>query len=327
MRRQVWAAGIAFAILAGARAADVRDVIVDQDGALDDLVALSLLMRAPGVQVRAVTICPGDSYLEPATRATQRFLERLGGRNIPIAQGHSEGVNPFPAKWRQDSGEVLGIPALRAVAARASNPVVAGDAPHLLAKLLSGGHAYTILETGPLTNIADALRIDPSIKRNIRRLYVMGGAVRVAGNVEQKGHDGSAEWNIFNEPQAAADVIRSGVPITLVPLDATNRVPLTRPFIERLAAQSSLASQLAAQTWRLAANQQGTGTYYFWDPLTAAALVDPSVIRTERLTIRVITAGASQGRTVEDPRGSAMEVAVDAGREPVEKMFLNLLSK
>jgi purine nucleosidase len=155
----------------------------------------------------------------------------------------------------------------------------------------------------------------------------MGGAVRVRGNVQLAGHDGSAEWNIFNQPQAAASVIRSGIAISLIPLDATNKVPLTRGFIERLAAQPSLASQLAAQALRLALTSTGTDQYYFWDTLTAAALLDPSIVTTERLKIRVVTSGASQGRTIEDPRGRPLEVAIDASRERVEKMFLDLLGR
>ena len=307
-----------------ARSAAIPDVIVDQDGGIDDLVAIALLMRSPSVHVRAITICPADSYLDPATRATQLFVDRLGGRKIAIAQGHSEGTNPFPAKWRKDAGRVLRIAALSGVAPSRANPIAAEDAPHYLVKLLSGDHPYTILETGPLTNIAAALAIDPAIKRNITRVYAMGGAVRVPGNVASGTHDGSAEWNIFNQPQAAADVIRSGISITLIPLDATSKVPLTRTFLDRLAAQPSIASQLAAQSWRIA--QQGIDQYYFWDTLTAAALLDPAVIRTERLKIRVIVSRASEGRTVEDPRGSPIEVALDANREKVEQMFLTLLS-
>jgi purine nucleosidase len=151
--------------------------------------------------------------------------------------------------------------------------------------------------------------------------------VRVAGNVEQPGHDGSAEWNFFNQPQAAAVVVGSGVPITLVPLDATNKVPLTRRFLDQLGAQSSAASQLAVQAWRLAANQPGTDQYYFWDTLTAAVMLDPSIAKTENLKISVVTAGASQGRTREDPHGNPVQVAVDARQDRVERLFLDVLGR
>ena len=313
-------------IATSARLLSAGDVIIDHDGDVDDLIAISLLVRSPSVRVRGIAICPADSYLEPATRATQLFLERLGARDIPIAQGHSEGANPFPAKWRSDAARVLEVPQLASLSAK-SNPVVSDDAPHFLAKALSGGGDFTILETGPLTNVADALRINPSIKKHISRIFVMGGAVRVRGNVEQTGHDGSAEWNFFNQPQAAADVIRSGIPITLVSLDATNRTPLTQAFLDRLARQPAAASQLAAQSWRLVVGMMGNEQYYFWDTLTAATLLDPSVVKTERLKIRVVTTGISQGRSVEDPDGAPVDVAVDTDRERVEQMFLTLLGK
>jgi purine nucleosidase len=307
--------------------AQVLDVIIDHDGGVDDLIAISLLMKSSAVHVRAITICPADSYLEPATRATQLFVDRLGGENITIAQGHSEGTNPFPAGWRKDAARVLTISALAGIPPKSTNSLVADDAAHHLAKLLGGSQRYAILETGPLTNIADALKVNPAIKSNISRIYVMGGAVRAAGNVEQPGHDGSAEWNFFNQPQAAAGVIQSGIPITLIPLDATNKVPLTRGFVDRLSAQSSVASQLASQSWRLAATQEGTDPYYFWDTLTAAAMLDRSVVTIENLKVRVVTDGASQGRTVEDPNGTLIEVAVDASQEKVERMFLDVLSR
>src|SRR5438132_1208429 len=122
-------------------------VIIDHDGGIDDLIAISLLIKSSAVYVRAITICPGDSYLEPATRATQLFLERLGGENITIAQGHSEGRNPFPAAWRKDAARVLTIPALAGAQPKSTNPIVDEDAPHHLAKLLSGSERYAILET------------------------------------------------------------------------------------------------------------------------------------------------------------------------------------
>ena len=302
------------------------DVVVDQDVGGDDLIAVSLLMHSHAVRIHAVAICPADSYLDSATRATQLFIDRNGGDGITIAQGHNEGINRFPDEWRRDAARILNIAALRGVEPTNRNPVVAADAPHHLASVLSKGK-FVILETGPLTNVAEALKIDRSIAAHISRIYVMGGAVRVAGNVEHPGHDGSAEWNIYNEPKAADEVIRSGIPITLIALDATNAVPLTRRFVNQLAAQPSAASQLAAQAWEQMLPRDGNVLYYFWDTLTAAALLDRSLVKIETMRIRVVTEGPSQGRTVEDPNGSPIEVAVGASQERVEKMFLDILGR
>lgn len=314
------------AALAKSRHAPAPDVIVDQDGGVDDLIAMSLLLKSGQARVVAITICPADSYLKPTTTATQLFVDKLGARGVMIAKGHSEGRNPFPAEWRRDAARVLGIDALKGATPTGANPLAATDAAHTLVRLLSGPRRYTILETGPLTNIADALKLNPAIARHIRRIYIMGGAIRVPGNVSQPGHDGSAEWNLFNQPQAAADVLASGIPITLVPLDATNRVPLHAAFVERLGKQPAMAAQLAAQSWRLLVVGQIDG-YYFWDTLTAAAMLDPSLVALKTLKLKVIATGPSQGRTVEAPDGAPIEVALDADQAKVEALFLKVLAR
>lgn len=326
-RQHALVAAICLACWACRPQPDVTDVIVDHDGGVDDFVAIALLMKAPAVRVRAVTVCPGDSYLEPAARATGLFLDRLGASGVTIALGHSEGTHPFPDEWRKDAARVLTIPSFAGAQPSGANPVVNQDAAHHLAALLSGPRRFTILETGPLTNIADALQLNPDIKKAITRIFVMGGAVRVKGNVDRAGHDGSAEWNIFNQPQAAADVIRSGIPVTLVPLDATNKAPLTLPFLAQLRGRDATAARLASESWQLVAGREGLEQYYFWDTLTAAALVAPAVVATQTLRVAVVTTGASQGRTVEDANGSAVDVALDARQSTVEKTFLDLLGR
>jgi inosine-uridine nucleoside N-ribohydrolase len=106
-----------------------------------------------------------------------------------------------------------------------------------------------------------------------------------------------------------------------------NKVPLTRRFLDRLRAQSSIASQLAAQSWSLVEAQAAGGEYYFWDTVTAAVMLDPRMVTTENLKIRVLTGGASQGRTAEDPGGVPVEVALDASRDRVEQLFLDVLAR
>ena len=83
---------------------------------------------------------------------------------------------------------------------------------------------------------------------------------------------------------------------------------------------------MASQSWSVA-TVDASNPYYFWDTLTAAVLLDGSVVKTEPMRIRVETSGASQGRTVEDPRGARVDVAVDASQPRVERMFLDTLGR
>jgi hypothetical protein len=130
------------------------------------------------------------------------------------------------------------------------------------------------------------------------------------------------------DPRAAAAVIASGIPITLVALDATNDVPATRFFYETLEAQRQApAAQLLYRY--LEANQgilEG-GTYFFWDPLAAVTLVHPDVVETERKPIMVVEVqGHDEGATIESADGIEVEVAVAADRSRFESIFLSALN-
>lgn len=275
--------------------------------------------------MHAITVCPADSFKDPAVRATKLFVDYLGAECVTIAAGDFEGVNPFPDPWRRDSFRMAELPVLKGIGSVDSNRVVATEAAEVLVERLTA-HPHTVMTTGPLTNLAEALRRAPSIRGNILRLFMMGGAVRVKGNVERSGHDGSAEWNIYNNPQAAAAVIRSGIPITMVPLDATNQVPLTREFLQHLEACSH---RRLARLWHdalsLAAKYIDHQEYYFWDTLTAASIVRPQIIRTEKMRISVVVDGPSQGRTMESASGDWIDVAVHADKAELERLLLEAM--
>jgi purine nucleosidase len=165
--------------------------------------------------------------------------------------------------------------------------------------------------TGPFTTVAAALEADPSIETRIREIVWMGGALRVAGNVSpwlEGGQDGSMEWNVYWDPPAAARIFASAIPITMCPLDITNRVEMTREFLMILARNRRHPfSDFAGQCYALVAHQ----TYYFWDVLTTAYVERPDLFRVEREPVKVLPTGPSQGRTVPDPSGREVSVLAD----------------
>ena len=109
-------------------------------------------------------------------------------------------------------------------------------------------------------------------------VYIMGGAFDVPGNIalSKVGIDNTvAEWNIFIDPHAAAVVLKSGIPVTFVPLDATNQAPITEDFYNRLGKERS--TRAAEFVYRLLTRQFDfirAGLYWFWDPLTAVISTD-----------------------------------------------------
>jgi pyrimidine-specific ribonucleoside hydrolase len=191
----------------------------------------------------------------------------------------------------------------------------------------------TIITLGPLTNLAEALQAAPKIAENIEMVYIMGGAVDVPGNVgfSHAGIDNAvADWNIYVDPRAAAVVLQSGLPVTLVPLDATNHVPVTTNFIKRLkdfreTPEAMFVFDVLSQTQYNDFVQDGS--YYFWDPLAAVILTENSLATFETQTITVIEEEGNQsGRTQASEGGTPVRVAVDADTERFEQLFLDTLN-
>ena len=129
-----------------------------------------------------------------------------------------------------------------------------------------------------------------------------------------------AEWNYYCDPYACAQVLRSGVPLTLIPLDATNQVPLTPGFIRRVQAapRTPPVDFLARLLGRISRLLGPSRTFYMWDPLTAVAAVHPQVIGTETIAVRVQEDGPQQGSVFADPAGTPIQVALRADARPLK---------
>lgn len=299
--RRTLLGGIAAAAAAGlldAAKADTVPVLMDHDGGMpDDYLALALVLTMPNVKLLGVAVTPADSYLEPALNGTCKILSFFGN-NAPVAASKARGVHPFPAAWRKTSGEMDRLLTGASFALdKTAKPVVEPADQFLVAKLRASPEPVTILATGPLSNIAAALDLAPEIESKVHELVWMGGALQVKGNVEEDGHDGTAEWNSYWDPPAVARVWRSKIPITLCPLDVTNRVPVLRPFIEKLSKRGQFG-EIAAKAYTIGLGQ---GELFFWDVVAASWLAKPEIFTTRNWETAVDVEGASQGRIrVED---------------------------
>ncbi|MFB9908579.1 nucleoside hydrolase [Allokutzneria oryzae] len=296
-----------------------RAIYFDHDGALDDLLSLTLLTRYRGVSLKGVTVTPADCLIEPAVSVTRKILDLAGAQHVPVAAGTLAGPNPFPLEWRVDALRADALPVLNQ---RAENTARLSPLPaHLqLAEWLSTApEPVTLLMIGPLTNLAWCLREHPEVESKIAELVFMGGAIDVAGNVDRPGHDGSAEWNVYWDPAAARRVFESEIPITLFPLDATDQVPITPEFARSFGRHygsplSDLAGSLLAMTFGCF---ETTGfSYCCWDSLTTSYLAEPDLCEFEDVRCVVLTEGVSQGRTVRADSGRLVKCAkkVDAQR-------------
>jgi purine nucleosidase len=274
-----------------------RTVLFDHDGGVDDFLSLMMLLAMPHIKLAGIVVTPADCFLRPAVSATLKILRLMGRSDIAVSQGNLHGVHPFPRAWRTHAYAIEALPILNESAETLSEPVAEPGHEFLAHQLRTTAAPVTVLITGPVSNLAAALSVEPELAANIEEVVWMGGALRVAGNVRDYEHDGSAEWNAYWDPPAAHKLWQSNVPITLFSLDATNQVPVTKAFLLRLARQRRYPlSDLAGQCWAMTVGviPSYEYIYHMWDTLTTGYLGAPQQItfrqaRTER--IKEVTGG------------------------------------
>ncbi|HZG83991.1 nucleoside hydrolase [Paenibacillus sp.] len=304
-------------------------VYMNHDGGADDLVSLLAVLLMKDVELIGVGVIPGDCYLEPAVLASRKIIDVFGRASVEVSASDSRPKHPFPKEWRMHAYFVDALPMLNErddiLAPFTSEPAHR----HLVRKLREADRKVTLLFTGPLTDLSRALAEAPDIEEKIESLVWMGGSFKGTGNIIEPEHDGSAEWNAFWDPDAVADVWRSGIDIVAYPLLATDQVPWT---LERRNAWAKLrrhpALDFAVQCYAMCpplVHIHANDTYFLWDLLTTSHLGNAGIAKFRQVACRVHTEGASQGRIEEDPSGRtisiAAEVDVDAFYNYITELF------
>jgi len=188
-----------------------------------------------------------------------------------------------------------------------------------------------VFVSGSHTNLAESLRLDPGIGEHILGVYLMGGSVYVPGNIESDWpeiHNTVAEWNIWVDPLAASEVFTSGLPLHLIPIDATNQVLWTAadaqtwtssPFPETVMAGEFLEWML--RSWSLEAA-------YIWDLVAAVSATDPKLCPEVQLALKVdLDAGSEQGRTVIVSDPAFAWVCLDPDSEQIRARVAGILGQ
>ena len=197
-------------------------------------------------------------------------------------------------------------------------------AAFLAERLLDRRRPVRVLALGPLTNLAQAMAIEPRTGPAVRELIWMGGALEVAGNVPEAP---TAEWNAWVDPEAAERVLNGGWQTRIVPLDATSQVPIG-PDVLRLF-EDGAQDWAATAVLRLLRAEAGTireGRYYAWDVLAAMTLSDPKLTTQRMAALAVRKRPRERGRLVrvEGARPNAM-IAVSADAAAFLRHFQTLL--
>lgn len=317
------------------RAMAVQRVVIDTDAGVDDALALLLALRSPELKVEAITAVHGNVGVERAVRNIRLVLHLLGlgGSELPrLAQGQALPLLQRPREARQVHGDDglggvshLARPDGSLAYPEAVVPLDPAPAPLVLLDLVRRyPDEVTLITLGPLTNIATALLLDRSALAALRRVVVMGGALGGGGNTTAV-----AEFNIWSDPEAARIVFSAGLPLTMVGLDVTQQVVLTRSLLlECLTPKGTGVSQFVADcTGAYMAyhrRHHGMDGCFLHDPLAVGVAIQPAFVRTAAVSVQVETRGEwTRGMTVRaDPSDPDSLPAVQAAVAVESQAFL-----
>ena len=306
-------------------------IVIDTDAGSDDMMAMAFLLSQAGVRIEAITIANGLAHVGAGARNVARLLELAGRRDVPVFAGRGEplrGKAEFPPEWRKISDELPGV----TLPAASRQPEARPAADYLMERLKQTGRPVRILALGPLTNLGEALRREPSGAKAIAEIVAMGGAVRVPGNLGDgdvfKTSNKTAEWNMFVDPMAARIVFGSGAKMRLIALDATNTVPIDAAFLRDFESRAHTPlARFVAQVLRSDHDTIEQGIFYAWDPLAAVALLYPGVVKAMPMHIEVRQDPPEDGRTEQAAGPPNARVALQADGAEFRRVFAAALAQ
>ena len=314
----------------------MTDVIFDTDPGIDDAMALYLLARHPAIKLRAVTAVFGNAAVSTTSRNARGLAGFFGLHDLPVAAGASKALDAVEEPSYPDfvhGGDGLGGMADQAGPAVPLDP---RPAYQLICDMVNAEPGkITLIAVGPMTNLALALRHDPSIAGKVKQVIVMGGAFGM------KGHSGNvtpvAEANIICDPQAADEVFTAAWPVAMIGLDVTHEVVMSE---KSLSALQGRGGKVGDFFWQISRHYQGfyqsvagIEGIYCHDASAVVYAIDPTVFTTRSGPVRVVTEGLAIGQTIQDHRylghtgatawsgKPAQQVCVAVDAERVLKIF------
>ncbi len=295
-------------------ASATRKVIFDTDPGTDDAMALMLALNSPELDVRAITVVPGNVTAKQGLENALRMVSLASRCDIPVAAGaqHPLFQKLITAEfWHGKNGLAnIELPPSKC-------KVDARYGPDLIIEMVHAApHEITLVPVGPLTNIALAVEKDPSIVPLVKEVILMGGSI-TGGNV-----NASAEANIYNDPEAAQIVFQAGWPLTMVGLDVGDKTLLSKKYLDQLGQThgpiNDFIYQVAHYLVDLSA-QFGTDGTPMYDPLAVGVAIDATLVKAPLMHVDVETRGDfTRGETVANRHGAVERNVLRGDRYVIE---------
>ncbi|WP_170252897.1 nucleoside hydrolase [Colwellia echini] len=270
-------------------------IIIDADVGIDDTMAILYASASPVFELIGLTTTFGNASIENSTRNACYIIERLG-LDIPVVQGASVPliIAPEPPTDFVHGDNGLGNVIVPTVHKKPQSTLSAAQFIIEQSKLYP--NELTLVPIGRLTNIALALRLDPTLASRIKRVVIMGGAFEVPGNVTPV-----AEANIIGDPHAADIVFQADWDVVTIPLDVTTKIMVVEKDLAQVAISNPLAGGFIKEFTQFYLDfhyEQGLNGFYIHDPSPFIYLEQPELFSTKNAAIRVVTQGMAIGQTI-----------------------------
>lgn len=312
-----------------------RKMILDLDTGVDDALAIAYALADPEVDLIGIVSSYGNNLLDVCAENSLKLLELLGHTDIPVFKGLPHSCTTEHFDVMQVSKDIHGDNGIGDVELPAPSRALEEQSgvDFYIEAARKYGKDLIIIPTGPMTNLAAALKKDPEIADLIGNVTFMGGALTVEGNVTPV-----AEANINQDPKAADEVMKSNLPLTMVGLDVTLRTLLTKNETKQWRELGTASGKAFADItdfyidayYNLDIDKRGCALH---DPLAVGVGIDPSFVSTISLFMKVVyQEGPYYGRTIgdnaklNDPNPN-VKVAVNVDKERYLKAFMDRLNK
>lgn len=304
-------------------------LILDVDTGIDDAIGIILAVKSQQFDVLGITTVNGNVSLESATQNTLKILDLLDEKNISVIEGANAPIlrNSF-FEHKIHGADGLGG-ALKDI--NVTQQPDEGFAPDfIINSILNFPHEVTLVMTGPLTNLALAIKKCPQITQYVKEVIFMGGVVQGYGNVTP-----TAEYNIYVDPEAAKIVLQAGFEsITQVGLDVTRKALLTEEHIE-LIENKQLADYIRKSTLDYRQRyfeRNGVWACAMHDPLAVGVALKNELVKREKFYVDVESRSElCDGQMVCDFQNRLMKpenvyVCLDVNVEAFFDLFIRIIN-
>ena len=305
-------------------------ILIDTDPGNDDLLAIIMALSSPRLDLRGLTVVGGNASLLDTTSNALSLLSYMGRSDVPVYVGYPSAMNETLTssakldEFKSHRSRIHGDTGLHVDLPEPTMKAMDGHAvDFIISESKANKGELVLLPIGPLTNIARAIEKEPKLIDWVKAVHVMGGAVNVPGNITEH-----AEFNIYCDPEAANEVLSSGLDIKLCGLDITRETSIKREETEWLKGDSP-GERLIRELLDIVFRKLTDRNYFsLHDPIAVLSVLHPELIQWKTSKVSVVCDGENVGKTndLDEPNGS-VAIGIDIDEDAAKAKIAEILEQ